>query len=528
MPIPVVTAQEMSNIDNRAIQEYGIPSACLMETAGVKSAQKIWEKYGRAGLRVLIVCGKGNNGGDGFVIARHLCNSGADVDVAALFPLSEATGDPAVFLKTLEKMEISVLEVEEKNASLLEAMTKNADLVVDAILGTGFRPPARGLPEEAIRILSACETPIVAIDMPSGLDSTAGRAEPPHIDAKITLALGALKRGHLLMPAAEHVGEVISLDVGIPQKCLYEENISLHVTEPSDVAENLPERRPDAHKGDAGHLLLIAGAPGMSGAALMTAMSALRSGAGRVTLAVPESIYPLVESKYPEVMTLSLPATESGSVDASAFDFIVERSEDMSALVVGPGLMTNPRTIELVHLLIQHVDAPIVLDADGLNALAQDLTILDGRLAQLILTPHPGEMARLLGISTREVQEDRITHASLFAVHHHLDIALKGWGTIVATSNGEIWYNPTGNSNMATAGSGDVLAGVIGALLAQGLSRKWALACGVYLHGLSGEFASLEVGGLGITATDILQALPKARREVFMKTGGSKTARISL
>ncbi len=524
MPIPVVTAQEMSNIDNRAIQEYGIPSTCLMETAGAKSAQNIWETYGRNDFRVLIVCGKGNNGGDGFVIARHLFNAGADVDVAILFPRNEAKGDPAVFLKSLEKMKISIIEVEEENTSRFEALVKNADLIVDAILGTGFQPPARGLPEKVIRILSANETPIIAIDIPSGLDGTTGGAELPYIHAKTTLALGGLKRGHLLMPAAEHVGEVISLDIGIPNECLKEENILLHVTEPSDVAANLPERRPDAHKGDAGHLLLIAGAPGMSGAALMTAMSALRTGAGRVTLAVPESISPLVESRYPEVMTLSLPATESGAVDASAFDFLVERSEDMSALVIGPGLLTNPRTIELVHLLIQHIGAPVVLDADALNALAQDLTILDGRLAQLILTPHPGEMARLLGISTREVQEDRITHASSFASQHHLDIALKGWGTIVATSDGEIWYNPTGNSNMATAGSGDVLAGVIGALLAQGLSRKWSLICGVYLHGLSGELASLEVGGLGITATDILQALPKARREVFMEVGDSETA----
>ena len=524
MPTPLVTAQEMSNIDNRAIQEYGIPSSCLMETAGVKSAQLIWEKYGGVGLRVLIVCGKGNNGGDGFVIARHLFNAGANVEVAVLFPLGQISGDPAVFFAPLEKMKIPIIEVHKENTPLFEEMVKHADLIVDAILGTGFRPPAKGLPEVAIRILSASERPIVAIDMPSGLDATTGRAELPYIDAEVTFALGGLKRGHLLMPAAEHVGEVISLDIGIPLGCFTDEGVSLYVTELSDVAENLPERRLDAHKGDAGHLLLIAGAPGMSGAALMTALSALRSGAGRVTLAVPESISPLVESKYPEVMTLSLPATDSGTIDASAFDSIVERSEDMTALVVGPGLMTNPRTIELVHLLIQHIDGPIVLDADGLNALAQDLTILDGRLAQLILTPHPGEMARLLGISTREVQEDRIAHASSFAALHHLDIALKGWGTIVATSDGETWYNPTGNSNMATAGSGDVLAGVIGGLLVQGLSRKWALICGVYLHGLSGELASLEVGGIGITATDIMQALPKARKNILIKAGGSKTA----
>ncbi len=524
MPIPVVTAREMSNIDSCAIHEYGIPSACLMEAAGAMSARKIWEKYGRNGLRVLVACGKGNNGGDGFVIARHLRNAGAEVEVAALFPLREAAGDPAVFLKTLEKMRIPIIEVDEANVSLLEERAKGADLIVDAILGTGFRPPARGLPAEAIRALSTRETPVAAIDVPSGLDATTGEAAPPHVDAKLTLALGALKRGHLLMPAAGHVGEVTPIDIGIPQKCLDEENISLHVAEPSDVAENLPRRRPDAHKGEAGHLFLIAGAPGMSGAALMTAMAALRSGAGRVTLCAPESIRSFVEGKYPEIMTLSLPASDSGAVDAAALDLVVERSEEMSALVAGPGLTTNPRTVELVHRLVQHLDVPLVLDADGLNALSRDLTILDGRLAQLTLTPHPGEMARLLGIPTGEVQEDRIAHASSFAARHQLDVALKGWGTIVATLEGETWYNPTGNSAMATAGSGDALAGVIGALLAQGLSRKWALICGVYLHGLAGDLASLETGGIGMTATDILRALPMARRKILMDAGGSDAA----
>ncbi len=528
MPIPVVTAHEMSNIDDRAIHEYGIPSACLMETVGAKSAQRIWETYGKAGLRVLVVCGKGNNGGDGFVIARHLCNAGADVEVATLFPLRDAAGDAAVFLNVLGKMEILVFEVDEASASSFEMTLKDADIIVDAILGTGFRPPARGLPAEAIRILSRCGTPIVAVDVPSGLDATSGGATPPHLEAELTLALGALKRGHILMPAAGHVGELASLDIGIPQKCMDEENVSFHMIERSDVAENLPRRFPDAHKGDAGHVFLIAGAPGMSGAALMAAMAALRSGAGRVTLGVPESIYPLLENGYPEIMTLSLPATKSGSVDATAFDVIVERSEEMSALVVGPGLGTNPRMLELVHLLVQHVDGPIVLDADGLNALSQDLTILDGRLAQLILTPHPGEMARLLGVSPGEVQEARVAHASRFAVDHRLDLALKGWGTIVATAEGETWYNPTGNSDMATAGSGDVLAGVIGSLLAQGLSHKWALLSGVYWHGLSGELASSEVGGLGITATDILRALPMGRRKIILDAGGSDTARISL
>lgn len=530
MPIPVVTAQEMANIDGRAIREYGIPSACLMETAGARCAQAIWEKYGRAGLRVLIVCGKGNNGGDGFVIARHLRNFGAEVAVAALFPLREAGGDPALFLKSLQKAGTPLLEVDEANAAALEEMAKTADLVVDAILGTGFRPPARGLAAQAIRILSACRAPVAAVDVPSGLDATTGAAAPPHMTADMTLALGALKRGHLLMPAAAHMGERTLLDIGIPRGCLDAENISLHLTEASDVAERLPRRRLDAHKGDAGHLFVIAGAPGMSGAGLMAAMAALRAGAGRVTLGAPQSIRALVEGRYPEVMTLSLPATESGAVDVAAFDLILERAEDMSALVVGPGLTTRPRTVELVHRLIQHIDAPVVLDADGLNALSQDSTILDSRVAQLVLTPHPGEMARLLGVSVREVQEDRVGHASRFAARHNLEVALKGWGTILATPEGESWYNPTGNSDMATAGSGDVLAGVVGALLAQGLSGKWALICGAYLHGLAGELASAKMGGLGIAATDILEALPMARNKALADAdaGGCGAACVSL
>ena len=361
MPIPVVTPQEMSNIDKRAIREYGIPSACLMETAGAVSARKIWEKYGRGGLRVLVVCGKGGNGGDGFAAARHLRNAGADVRAAALFPLDEAAGDSAVFLKALRKMDVPVLEVGEGSAASLEERAKDADVIVDAILGTGFRPPARGLPAEAIRVLAACGAPVAAIDVPSGLDAGTGEAGLPHVAADLTLALGALKRGHLLMPAAARVGELVKLDIGIPQKCVDEEEAALRVTEPSDAARNLPRRAPDAHKGDAGHLFVLGGAPGMSGAALLTSMAALRAGAGRVTLCAPESIRPLVEGRHPEVMTLSLPATEAGSAAPAAFDLILERSEDMSALVAGPGLTTNPRTVELVHRLVQHVDAPLAL-----------------------------------------------------------------------------------------------------------------------------------------------------------------------
>ncbi|MEE9256943.1 MAG: NAD(P)H-hydrate dehydratase, partial [bacterium] len=455
MALPIASAEEMGRVDARAIENYGIPSTSLMETAGGRAAGIIWERFGRPGLRTLIVAGKGNNGGDGFVIARYLLNLGADIRVYTLFSPEEAAGDSAIFLKILEKTGVTpVVIADEEAAAGLKSAAAHSDLVVDAILGTGFRPPARGVPAAALRALGEAKKPIVSVDIPSGLDATTGAAEEPFLRAGLTVTFGAYKRGHFLMPAAEFAGEVVLVDIGIPAKCLEEENIPLHLTEASDVAAFIPRRRPDAHKGDAGQLLIVAGSKGMMGAALMAASGALRIGAGKVTLAVPESSAYSVEAGPPEIMALSLPATPEGTLDAGAFDLILERAAEMEALVIGPGLSTHPRTVELVHRLIQHLEKPVVLDADGLNALSQDITVLEGARANLLLTPHPGEMARLSRIPASEVQANRVNLAADFAAHHQVHLALKGARTILATPGGKVWLNPTGNPALASGGTG--------------------------------------------------------------------------
>ncbi|MEE9239669.1 MAG: NAD(P)H-hydrate dehydratase, partial [bacterium] len=468
----------------------------------------------------LVVAGKGNNGGDGFVIARHLLNLGAEVRVFSLLPPEEASGDPAIFLKVLSKMEAVIEKAEDEDGlARLTSAAIESDLVVDAILGTGFSPPARGFVAEALAALAEVDVPVAAVDIPSGLDATSGTASPPFLKADLTVTFAALKRGHFLMPAAEYVGKVALVDIGIPAACLAEEEISLHLTEAPDVAGLLPRRRMDAHKGDAGNLLIVAGSKGLMGAAIMAALAALRIGVGKATLAVPESLAFAVEAGPPEVMVLPLPSTPAGSIDPAAFDLILEQAAAMDALVVGPGLSTNPRTVELVHRLIQHIEKPMVLDADGLNALSQDITVLDGTRADLVLTPHPGEMARLGRISTSEVQADRVNLAIDFATRNRVHLALKGAHTILAMPAGNAWLNPTGNPALASGGTGDVLAGICGGLLAQGLSPEAALVAGAYLHGMAGDIAAKEIGGIGLTATDLLPALPSARNQVLEMDG---------
>ncbi|MDA1001104.1 MAG: NAD(P)H-hydrate dehydratase, partial [bacterium] len=316
-------------------------------------------------------------------------------------------------------------------------------------------------------------------------------------------------------PAADFVGEVECLDIGIPTACFEAEGVELHLTEAADLAAMLPVRRRDAHKGNAGHLLIVGGSSGMTGAVLMAAVAALRSGAGKVSVAIPELVAFAVEAGPPEVMAIPLPSTGSGTVGENAFEVILEHAAGMNAVVVGPGLTTHPRAVELVQQMIQHIEKPMVLDADALNALSHDLTVLKGTRADLLLTPHPGEMARLMGVSAKEIQADRVGLAIEFATRHQLYIALKGAGTIIGTPGGAGWMNPTGNSAMASAGMGDVLAGVVGGLLSQSLAPEEALVAGVYLHGLAGDIAAHQIGGIGLTATDLLSALPLARQRVL-------------
>ncbi|MFQ5894978.1 MAG: NAD(P)H-hydrate dehydratase [Nitrospinota bacterium] len=524
MALPVVTPQEMAAVDSAAIQQLGIPSACLMELAGARAAEAIAERWAPIERhRIAVVAGRGNNGGDGFVIARHLLNRGAQVDVYTLFPPEEAQGDARTFLEVLRRMGVTPRPIADPSElEAAKAGLSHHTLFVDAIFGTGFTPPARGLAAEVIEFLQTLSADVAAVDIPSGLDGATGAVQGPHLRAALTVTFGALKRGHLLYPAAHHVGEVVTVDIGIPRAAFDPQHIALHLTEASDIASLLPRRPADAHKGTAGHLLAVGGSRGKTGAPLMAALGALRAGAGLVTLGLPQGVELAPEVAALEAMSLALPATPEGTLDPEGLETILAALEDKQGLVLGPGLTTHPRTVELVQKLILNYAGPIVLDADGLNALAQDMTVLEGRRAKLLLTPHPGEMGRLVGRGTAEIQADRVGVAIEFAIRHQVDLALKGARTIVAEAGGRAWMNPAANPGLATAGTGDVLAGVVGGLLVQGLAPTDALRAGVYLHGLAGELAAQEVGPVGFTATDLLPRLARAQGMLASEGGAAE------
>ncbi len=512
MGIKVATAEEMASIDRRTIEEYGIPSYCLMETAGSRVAEAMRERYHPLSRhRVALLAGKGNNGGDAFVVARYLSNLDAAVKVYTLFEPAEARGDPKVFLNALSNMGLEVVPIPTPEAFRSQKVAlSTSSLFVDGIFGTGFMQPARGLAAEVIEFLNALHAEVVAIDIPSGLSANSGAIEGPFLRATLTITFGLPKRSHILYPGAAEVGELVVADIGIPQVAVEAEGIALSLLEEEDVRGALPKRSPFAHKGDCGHVLVVAGSAGKTGAACMTASSALRVGAGLVTLGIPASLNSLASAGALEAMTLPLPETEEASLDLSALEPILEASDRVQVLVLGPGLTIHQSTVALVHRLVQESPLPMVIDADGLNALAQRIEILSGREAPTLLTPHPGEMARLVGRSTGEVQGERVEVTQRLAREKGVFVALKGARTAVAEPGGRAWINPTGNSGMASAGMGDVLTGAVAGLLAQGMEPLDALLSGVYLHGLAGDLASETLGKRGYLASDVIAALPRA------------------
>ncbi|MFQ5840225.1 MAG: NAD(P)H-hydrate dehydratase, partial [Candidatus Methylomirabilales bacterium] len=505
----VVTAQEMRELDRRAMAEYGIPSLLLMENAGAGAAREIaacFPDFHR--LRVLVVAGKGNNGGDGFVVARHLSNRGVAVRVVLLAKRDEITGDAAVNLGVVDHSGIPLVEVTASGeVERLAQECQGADLVVDGILGTGLRGPAQGLAAEAIRIINDRKAPVVALDVPSGLSTDDGLAPEPTIRATLTATFGLPKRGLVLYPGAQWAGTVRVVDIGLPRSFLTDPKLLVELTEASQVAACFPPRDPTGHKGTYGHVLIVGASPGKTGAVALAGLGALRVGAGLVTVAVPERLHDVMEVKLTEVMTAPLPETETGTVSLKALDPLVELTQGKKVLAIGPGLSAHPETVRLVFELLRRVHVPVVVDADGINALRGRVDALDKLSIPLILTPHPGELSRLLAIDKEEIQARRIGIAQEVAKTHDLTLVLKGARTLVADPAGGIFVNPTGNPGMATGGTGDVLTGLIAGLIAQGLSPLRAAIAGVYLHGLAGDLACRELGPEALIAGDLLDRL---------------------
>ncbi len=510
--IPVTTAQEIRALDEATIKGLGLPGVVLMEHAGFGVLLHMEDYFGDLrGKRILVVCGKGNNGGDGFVVARWAMSRGARVEVVLLTTLEQLKGDALVNASVFHRLYPERLHWLTEDTKTLEGLLGWSEIVVDGILGTGLSSSARGLAAQAIDLINSSGRPVVAIDIPSGLSTDTGWIPGPAVDADLTVTFGLPKVAHYTFPAADLVGDVRVVDIGIPPQFVEEAGILAHLPEEMDVSLLFPPRPLNAHKGRYGHLLGVAGSPGKTGAGIMTARAALRVGTGLVTLGVPGSLNPIFEATLLEAMTLPLPDDEGYLVEA-ALEVIENNLQGKTALAVGPGLGTNPSTGALVRALLG-VGLPVVIDADGVNALVGALDLLKAREAPTVLTPHPGEMARLLETSPAHVQDRRLETAREFAQEYGVVLVLKGAGTVTALPDGKAYINTTGNPGMASGGSGDVLTGIIGGFLAQGIEAEDAAWAGVYLHGLAGDKASQDRGEVSLLAGDMIDAMSSIMKD---------------
>ncbi len=507
----IVSASQMRELDRLTI-ELGTPGHVLMERAGAGACAmlaRVFPHLRKKNARVAIVAGKGNNGGDGLVMARLLRKQGVRVQVYLLGSAEQVGGDALRNLLAYKRLRAKVVEVSssEHLAAALPELSK-AGCVVDAMLGTGLKLEVSGLYADAIAMVNACGAPVFAVDIPSGLDSDTGLPHGTAIQAEATATFGFAKYGQVVHPGVEYCGELEVIDIGIDERALESVPLSGLLADRSDAASLLPRRGPAAHKGSAGHLLVVAGSRGKSGAAILATRGALRGGAGLVTLAAPESIVPICASATQEAMTDPLP--ERGGELRCDVDRLAAAIEGKAAIAAGPGLGVSRSVRDVVVWLLRHSEVPLVLDADALNVLARNLVPLRKAPAPIILTPHPGEMARLAGVDTSTVQADRIGVARTFALDNKCVVLLKGARTVVAGQGG-VWVNPTGNPGMASGGMGDALTGVIGAFLAQGLEAMEAACLGAYVHGLAGDMAAGN-GMIGILASDLIELLPRAMK----------------
>ncbi len=516
MPPLLVTAEEMAGIDRRAIEEYGIPGVCLMENAGVCVVRTMQERYGELeGRRIGILTGKGNNGGDGYVIARHLHNLGSRVCVYCLFDTDASVGDARTHLDSARRMGIHIQVLPDEEAVLRSKESfRDVDLWVDAVFGTGLTSAPRGHVATALSAISRRETPITAVDIPSGLHADTGRPMEIALRADLTVTFGFPKRGHILHPGPDYSGRLVIADIGIPRAAAGAQGVQTFLLEAGEAASLFPTYPADAHKGTFGHVLVVAGSTGKMGAAFMAAEAALRSGAGLVTLAYPEAAVTLGPAP-PEIMSLPLPSTASGTFSVEGLQPGLTAASGMDAVVIGPGITTQEETVSFVHDWLLQCDRPMVVDADGLNAMASGFEAWSQVSAPLCLTPHPGEISRLTGQTLESVQANRIETAREFSNEKAVEVALKGAGTVLASPNGEVWINMSGNPALASGGTGDVLAGAAGSLLAQGLPPADALRAAVHLHGLAGDMAAMKMGGRGILASDVMRLLPEARERLI-------------
>ncbi len=508
----ILTAGQMREIDRRTFEKFGIPGVVLMENAGIGVVEEIRCRHQHlTDERIVIVCGRGNNGGDGFVVARHLHNLGLRPRIFLLAGKNEVKGDAALNLGIADKLGLEIIEVNTPaERPRLKKALQAATIIVDAIFGTGLSKPAEGLAAVVIGDINAAPGKKVAVDLPSGLSADTFKVIGPAVRADLTVALGAPKIAHVFSPADEYVGKFVVADISLPPVLFESSDLKLWMAEREDAVSYFRPRPRDGHKGTFGHVLILAGSRGKTGAAVLAGKAALRSGAGLVTVAAPAGCVPTIARGMAELMTEPLAETKQGTVAAGALARLAELLPGKDVLVVGPGLSTHPETAELVRKLLPKVRAQVVIDADGLNILGGHLDVLKKMARPPVLTPHPGEFGRLLGFSMPEVMNDRLGLASRFAGEHRVILVLKGHRTLVANPGGRVSVNPTGNPGMATAGAGDVLSGILGAFVAGQKDVFKAVVAAVYLHGEAGDIAADHLGQRAMVAGDMIKYLPVA------------------
>ena len=512
----IVTATQMQALDRRTITEARVPGLTLMERAGSGTADFIRNRFGPlAGKRVTIVCGKGNNGGDGLVVARLLRQGRARVTVLLLAPAAELSRDAKAMYRRWLRVGGTSATKSFRSPEQTEALLADSELIVDALLGTGLSTPVTGAYREAIRVMNEASSPIVSVDMPSGIHADDGALLGCAVRASATVTFGLPKLGLYVGGGIDHAGVIHVVDIGIPSAYVDEIDGRTFLITEDFVKAALPPRTASSHKGTYGHAGILAGSVGKTGAAALAAKAALRIGAGLVTVGVPASVNDVLEAKLLEAMTVPLPDTKARTFSRAGFDRILGFIQARTAVAIGPGLSTNPETVEVVQSLMKHLDRPSVLDADALNALASRASLLTECKTPPILTPHPGEMARLeVGATSQSVNADRLGTARRFARERGVFVVLKGARTVVARPDGQLMVCPTGNPGMATAGTGDVLTGMLVGLLAQGVP-SWEAACAAtYLHGAAGDMAAGRLGFAGMIAGDLIEQIPYAIQTV--------------
>jgi hydroxyethylthiazole kinase-like uncharacterized protein yjeF len=513
----VVTGIEMGKIDKYSIEQIGIPGIVLMENAALKIVKHIELYIEQNHLKIpniMIVAGKGNNAGDAFAVARHLIISGKKVKTYCLFDNKYIVGDARINLDILQSLDADI-EFLQDNSELDEFIinTKSSHIVLDGIFGTGFRGQINGHIAKVIEIINHNASYIMSIDIASGIEAATGKVANTCIKADKTVTFELPKIGQLIYPGKYNSGQLEIESIGMPSKSIQSIDININLTDLDFINSVIPIRKEEFNKGNCGKVLIVTGSLGMAGSGCIAAKASLRTGTGLVYIAAPSSLMNVYQSVVPEAVAIGL-KDSNGVLEEEALDVIFDMLKKCNATAIGPGISTHKSIYNIVRSIAETAKIPLVIDADALNVIAEDTGIFNKFQKDVVITPHPGEMSRLTGLEIKYIQENRIEVAKMYASLWGVTVVLKGARTIIADKNGEVFINPTGNSGMATAGSGDALSGIIASLIGQGVRPFEAAIAGTYIHGLAGDIAAQEKGLYGINAMDIVENIPYALNKV--------------